>query len=395
MRKILIMWLLLLGTAISQAQTIHWLTFIDTQDSRVGRIDTLGRKVLYGRYINLINAALSSKGYSSKIYDYYDAHLTPENCKTAILNLKCQPNDIVMFYYIGHGGRAMNDNKTVYPQMCMGQDYENKFIPLTWVYEQLKSKGARLNVVIGMCCNSESRDITAKMAPSFGPNHGNTYMTNEEAARIQELCLNYKGNILVTSASPRQTSGCCSSELGLFDTYTNVLVHVFDDVLKGSLQPTWDALLANTKYLVNEVMNSRQTPIHEIHVEKVASPRTVARQEPPRTSATDVPQQTKQENSTGNILNTISDIYDYLVNTSFSEEKRIEIEQAFSRSYGKYISQVKVLSQDNSFVIDKESFENYNGRIATSRLLRKIILLGVSKTTNNKIVLYVQEIYKK
>lgn len=116
MKKILLTLSLLLITVMSQAQTIHWLTFIDTRDDRVGEVDVLGRKVLYGRYVNLINAALASKGYTAKIYDYFDTRLSPENCKAAIQNLRCQPNDIIMFYYIGHGGRALNDNSTVYPQ---------------------------------------------------------------------------------------------------------------------------------------------------------------------------------------------------------------------------------------------------------------------------------------
>ena len=80
MRKFLLMLSLLLVTVVSQAQTIHWLTFIDTKDENVGEVDVLGRKVLYGRYINLVNAALASKGYTAKIYDYYDTRLSPENC---------------------------------------------------------------------------------------------------------------------------------------------------------------------------------------------------------------------------------------------------------------------------------------------------------------------------
>lgn len=96
MRKFLLMLSLLLVTVVSQAQTIHWLTFIDTKDENVGEVDVLGRKVLYGRYINLVNAALASKGYTAKIYDYYDTRLSPENCKAAVQNLRCQPNDIIM-----------------------------------------------------------------------------------------------------------------------------------------------------------------------------------------------------------------------------------------------------------------------------------------------------------
>ena len=59
MKKVIFLLSMLLMSAMTYAQTIHWLTFIDTKDENVGEIDILGRKVLYGRYINLINAALA------------------------------------------------------------------------------------------------------------------------------------------------------------------------------------------------------------------------------------------------------------------------------------------------------------------------------------------------
>ena len=49
-----------------------------------------------------------------------------------------------------------------YPQMCLAQHDENKFIPLEWVDKQLKSKGARLSVTIGMCCNNLDNRIFAQ-----------------------------------------------------------------------------------------------------------------------------------------------------------------------------------------------------------------------------------------
>ena len=47
---------------LTNAQTIHWLTFIDTTDPQVGEIDVNGRKVLYNHFVNVINAALQEKG---------------------------------------------------------------------------------------------------------------------------------------------------------------------------------------------------------------------------------------------------------------------------------------------------------------------------------------------
>ena len=57
MKKTALLTLALVLTIAAQAQTIHWLTFIDTTDDNVGRIDILGRQVLYNRFINVINAA--------------------------------------------------------------------------------------------------------------------------------------------------------------------------------------------------------------------------------------------------------------------------------------------------------------------------------------------------
>lgn len=44
-----------LFTIVSDAQTIHWLTFIDTEDVNVGKLDVTGRNVLYSRFVNVIS----------------------------------------------------------------------------------------------------------------------------------------------------------------------------------------------------------------------------------------------------------------------------------------------------------------------------------------------------
>ena len=137
---------------------------------------------------------------------------------------------------------------------------------------------------------------------------------------------------------------------------------------------------------------------------KTSAPRQTAKKEAPQQENIEKPT-SKQEGSTSdenaeeqtaqNLLNKIATIYDYLTDTSINEEDRIEVEQRFTQTYSDEISEVKVLSQDNDFVIDRSSFEDFNGRVATSRLLRKIAICGYLKGTNGKIALVVKEIYKK
>ena len=153
MRKLILIFMLcLLFSAETYAKTIHWLTFIDTMDRNVGEIDKSSRQLLYSRWIDLVNSTLKDNGYSVDIIDVYDSKTTPENCKTIVNNLDCGAEDIVVFYYIGHG--TENTGASRFPLMLMGQVNPNKFIPLSWVHKTLKSKGARLTVTIGMCCNA-------------------------------------------------------------------------------------------------------------------------------------------------------------------------------------------------------------------------------------------------
>lgn len=71
-------------------------------------------------------------------------------------------NDIVVFYYSGHGFSYEKDAKKQFPQIDMRSHPASNDIEvinsntqnLTDIFELLKSKGARLNIVIGDCCNS-------------------------------------------------------------------------------------------------------------------------------------------------------------------------------------------------------------------------------------------------
>lgn len=168
MKKIILIFFICISSVVAKAQTIHWLTFIDTEDPNVGELDKTGRSVLYGRFVNVVNAALHDAGYTSDIHDIYDSALSPEKCKSEVENLKCDGRDIIVFYYIGHGTHAAAENNQ-YPQMLLGCDFseEHKFIPLKWVHDELKTKGARLTVTIGMCCNVIQSASAKKNADFF------------------------------------------------------------------------------------------------------------------------------------------------------------------------------------------------------------------------------------
>lgn len=393
MRKLILMFMLcLLFSAETYAKTIRWLTFIDTMDRNVGEIDKSSRQLLYSRWIDLVNSTLKDNGYSVDIIDVYDSKTTPENCKAIVNNLDCGAEDIVVFYYIGHG--TENTGASRFPLMLMGQVNPNKFIPLSWVHKTLKSKGARLTVTIGMCCNAR-QGVAGRVDPTFSANYGNTYVSEEQSNCIKKMFLNYRGDILITSASPNESSWACGTPIGPTDYFTYRLIDQFNNELPELSNPTWNSMMESIKEdvyndvsnnvgLQNQAPGSTQTPIWEANLTSASAPSPTTPDKP----------NTERVSDKSEMLNTLTNVMSYLSSTKVSPKERIalagKIEQAFTSN-----AIVRIMSQDGNLVVDKENISIFLGRIATSRLLENVIVVDATANDSGINSLRVREVYKK
>lgn len=284
----------------------------------------------------------------------------------------------------------------------MAQHTDQGLIPLEWVDEVLKKKGARLSVTIGMCCNSFTNGMTIKTAPTFSPNYGATYMDNGKIGAIQDLFLNYKGSVLATSAKPGQTSGCFSTDAyGLIDRYTTVLLLIFDnDLTNSAVGLTWDNLLNNISSIIHDITNGQQTPIHETHLTKAPKPQkstvsTPSKQDINKTQRQQTANSTKKQGDGDEWINSLTNQLGDLINVNIPEERRLDMEQAMSSLFAEN-AVVRMLAQDSEQVIDKEDADVFLGRLSGSRLLMKVAVVEGSFDSNNKIKsLKVREIYKQ
>lgn len=411
----------------ANAQTIHWLTFIDTTDPNVGKIDVYGRQMLYGYFINEVNAALESKGYKSDIQDFYGARVTPENCKDAVEMLSItDPDDITVFYYIGHGVRPATDSDYMkehpYPQMCMAQHYEDKFIPLEWVDEQLSSKGARLSVTIGMCCNSIGSNVSVKDEPNFCPNYGATYLSSNKIKRIQELFLNMRGHIIATSSSPIQTSGCvqvdgpqpCHPLLAMQnpqwfrDWYSFAICCFFQTQLdKYDKTLNWDDFLGMISGFVDSNTRGAQTPIYDIYPAKPipqpvvpVKPKPATEKQLEATQKKQVPSETIQKGDEGSRdwINELTNHLSTLINVSLADSERQALEMSLNEKLFAENAVVKFFAQDSNTVIDKADVSDWLGILATNpngRIIKVIVEEGTFDANKKIKTLKVREIYKQ
>ncbi len=393
MKKLLLIFFLCLGVSTGMyAKTIHWLTFIDTMDRNVGEIDKSSRQLLYSRWIDLVNTTLKDNGYSVNIVDIYDSKTTPENCRSIVNGLSCGAEDIIVFYYIGHG--TENTGASKYPLMLMGQVNSSKFIPLSWVHNTLKNKGARLTISIGMCCNAR-QGVAGRIEPTFGVNYGNTYVSEEQSNCIKKMFLNYRGDVLITSASPNESSWAFGTTIGPTDCFTFSLLDQFNNELPETSNPTWDSMMESIKEDVyNKVLSNEQiqniepgatqTPIWETHLTSVSTPTPTPPDKP----------DTEEVSDKSEMLNTLSNVLAYISSTRVTPRERIamagKLEKAFANN-----TIVKTMSQDGNVVVHRENISVFLGRIATSRLLENVTVVDASGDTNGINTLRVREFYKK
>lgn len=401
-------------TMFAEAQTIHWLTFVDTTDKRtdaqgrviggVGEIDKVGRQLLYSRFVNVVNSALAEKGYKSDVHDYYDTRTSPSNCESAVMNLQCEPEDIIVFYYIGHGGRPKGDDpqKYPYPQMYLAQHEGSNAVPLDWVHKQLKSKSARLTVTIGMCCNVNDPAIISKHNYSFGiaaNYNASAYVANASVEAIQKLFLENKGDLIATSASPTESSyaGLNVDGFGCVDDYTAVFIDIFGQMANnGDL--LWNSLFDNVGKNVVEVnrygiekgmREGTQTPFYKPNLSSTSAPSAQPREEPKGNVEKPISEQDEEDNS-----NTLSEYLDYVIDKNLDLEKRIKVGETLKLIFTDN-AKIKVLGQDSEQVIDKESVDDYFSRVTTAERLMKIIPVDTKISAGKTYEMSVREYYRK
>lgn len=396
MKKLVITFLMLLGVMATQVQakTIHWLTFIDTTDPNVGEVDQNTRKILYARWIDLVNASLKEQGYNVNIIDVYGSKTSPENCKNIINDFDCSSEDIVVFYYVGHG--TENTGTSKFPLMLMASNDPNKFIPHDWVHNKLKSHHPRLTVTISMCCNAR-QGIPGRIAPSFSPNYGNAYIDQATSESIKKLFLDYKGDIQITSATAPESSWGCNSNIGLTDFFTLNLLIQFNEILPADNDPNWLSMMEQIKKGVsNDVKacdpiqlrfpGTTQTPYWESNL--------ISANRPPVTRPTP-PNPTPDDDDKTILKRDIDRVLSFISSTNADEEDRIEVAEKIEPAFVRNLT-VRMMSQDGDVVVDKESITTFLGRISTSRLLKNVSVVDFSIDQNGKISsLKVREVYKK
>jgi hypothetical protein len=171
-----------------------------------------------------------------------------KNVKEAIANLNPKPNDIVVFYYTGHGFRIEKDNRQA-PYIDLRHKVDRSFkladnsLSMEDIFAMVTKEGARLNLVLADCCNSL---LESKNAKADAPAKTKGFEMNWSTENSRELFLNSKpASILATAALPGQLATCNNTFGGFFSYFFRASVENHFSFFKNKV--TWEQVFEETK----------------------------------------------------------------------------------------------------------------------------------------------------
>ncbi len=249
---------------------MHLLLVANTNDSALkeaAAIDLNKAETLFSDLADFL-------GIKSNIHKVYGNDFSKSNVLKAMDRLRPKPNDIVIFYYSGHGFRTKN-KPSPYPMFDLrgkkGQNYLTESLSIDSIYSLIRKKGARMNLIIGDCCNWNP-DIPLPYATKPIPESRASEVPWDEE-KCRQLFLNPIPITIMAAAADKNQLAVSNPIIGSF------FLHHFKQMLQTQLSTTnkdyfsWYQILDETR--TNTYRRSRTTYCSDYRV-----PQNICRQTP-------------------------------------------------------------------------------------------------------------------
>lgn len=161
MKKYITILLLFIGISISEAQTFHTIIMVNKEEQNIGRQPD--RIADYNNMSTFFSSIAKYLGYKNNMLRYSGATFTTRSANQAIESLNVAENDIVVFYYSGHGGNLSRDE---WPHM----EFLDNLYSETALYNKLKAKSinAKMILCISDCCNMDAEGERRQRSRTYG-----------------------------------------------------------------------------------------------------------------------------------------------------------------------------------------------------------------------------------
>lgn len=361
---------------VKQLPVFHAILFADTNDRNIGKTTEFDLSRVSSM---LLEAQSSLQGEMEfKYYIYPGNYCNPENLRRVLNGINVNPQDVVFFYYSGHGTRSIND-KSDYPQMCLGlsSSRQSEMISLEGADMEIAKKKPRLRFTISDCCNSVGEGISPKLEISKGA----SVINNQTKANYKELFLKKFGNVIVTSSRKGETSSC---NLKLGGYFTFCLLYVMEKAVKQNVTD-WNTIMKST---YNSTVNVSSGDMHPVYNVQISDKPVV------------VPVTPVHQTDDSNIVTAEDNLLPALrrlIDTTQKPESRLAMTNTVLRNYFANDNVVvESLGRDSRTIVKTETSRDFVERLATEFFLLNFNFIEVSRNASGKVNrLRIHEIYKE
>lgn len=360
---------------------MHAIIFCDTNDKRIGQAmqidhDNMIREL--GNYACFID-------YDYLVYDNTGECCSKTHLLSTLADIEIEPQDIVVFFYSGHGTRAMNNESDPLPQMCLGSTFDSEFVPLQYAINALSKHHPKLIVSITNCCNAENPSVSIK--PLLSQASGPTSLSEVNAEAYKKLFSETSGQAIITSSRAGELTWCSPTVGGLF-------VCDFLDIMylvgQNEIQADWESVFQNAKEKTSarNILTDRapyiatQMPYYTINTKSEAK----AHEDKGRDdNANDGDKGEDKKDDVVIEKKTEPDLLavslNDLVDPSFTADERLNMIPVIIKKHFSPNAKVRTLGR-NGMTVDYEPASDFLRRVALSKRIAKITV--VNRDSNEK-----------
>lgn len=250
---------------------IHFILVANTEDPRIGSSVKKDVNNIYSEIKDVSTFLKLPLNY----VEVSGSKFGKDNVDAAINSLKPGADDIVIFYYSGHGYSNDQQSSQLYPQFDLRQSrFDDIYVAtlnVSDVYNRIKAKNARLNIIISDCCNSSLGTLKPE-GKSFALTTKS--LLAWDRSFCNDLFMKSRGSVLATAAKKGQYAYGNTDVGGYF---TSNIVTAMEKYLSKfqSTAPTWDKIIAEAQTttvslslsnICKENTTCRQDPVYNLDV---------------------------------------------------------------------------------------------------------------------------------
>ncbi len=232
----------------SNQPTLHMIIVGETNGGNIGTLYDFPKMQSEAKRIGKMS------GLKIEIHAYEKQNISAEFLASFLKNIICGPDDVIWFYYTGHGFNA-SQGMANFPGFVLS----NTNFSQEWVHKILEGKGARLTISMYDCCNVEAENFDFEGSVLLDGNERNYIALFGESSGSIKVASNEAGYKKYSFGNP--DTG------GLFSV---AFRQALDELIQVNYEDcTWPKVLERTYELTQKYakeLKVEQSPYFEIEV---------------------------------------------------------------------------------------------------------------------------------